>query len=71
MTSITPAYARAYHERVLLNNFLAYRTTPSRFLSPSPGIHTFPMIVPKQVEEEMIIMGGLFFTDVDTRVVDG
>ena len=49
MTAITPAYAHAYQTTCLAQDFPGVsRTTTSGFPSPSPDIHTFPMIVPLQ-----------------------
>ena len=59
MTAITPAYAHAYQTFCLAMHPLGVRTTLSDFPNPSPGILTFPMIVPLQENLAMIIMGGL------------
>ena len=56
MTAITLAYAHAYQAICLLCTLLASRTTPSGFPCPSPGVHSFQMIVLLQVKKAMIFM---------------
>ena len=71
MTAITLACAYAYHELVSLDTCLRSHTKTSPCRSQKPDTRIFTMIFPEHVQEAMIILGMLFFSDGGTRVVDG